>query len=204
MRLLPAILGILVVPLSYLTMRGLACRPNTALLSSLLITFENGLITQSRLILLDSPLIFFTALSIFFWVGFSNENFTRPFTKPWWAWLSLTGFALGCVASVKWVGLFTIATIGVATIIQLWELLGDLKVSMKLLFRHFVARAICLIGIPLMVYMACFRVHFWVLHKSGDGDGFMSSEFQHSLRGHGMPDTYAGQLRLSIWCLSPY
>lgn len=195
MRFFPASLGILVVPLSYLTMRGLACRPVTALLSSLLITFENGLITQSRLILLDSPLIFFTATSIFFWVGFSNENATRPFTKHWWTWLSLTGLSLGAVVSCKWVGLFTIAMIGIATIIQLWELLGDLRVSMKLLFRHFVARAICLLGIPLMVYMACFQIHFWALYQSGDGDGFMSSEFQHTLRGHGMADTYAGQSR---------
>ena len=85
--------------------------------------------------------------------------------------------------------------IGVATVIQLWELLGDLKVSMKLLFRHFVARAICLLGLPMLVYMACFQVHFWVLFQSGDGDGFMSSEFQHSLRGHGMADTYSGSCK---------
>jgi dolichyl-phosphate-mannose-protein mannosyltransferase len=34
-------------------------------------------------------------------------------------------------------------------------------------------------------------IHFWILDQSGDGDGFMSSEFQHTLDGHGMDDTYA-------------
>jgi dolichyl-phosphate-mannose-protein mannosyltransferase len=193
MRLLPAILGIAVVPIAYLTLRILFCRPTTSLLASLLITFENGLITQSRLILLDSPLLFFTALTIFFWVGFEREDARRSFTRRWWTWLSLTGLGLGAVSSCKWVGLFTIATIGLATVKQLWDLLGDLRISIPLLVRHFVARAICLIALPVLFYMAMFEIHFLILSNSGEGDGFMSAEFQHTLRGHGMDDTFAGK-----------
>ncbi|KDE07476.1 hypothetical protein MVLG_02340 [Microbotryum lychnidis-dioicae p1A1 Lamole] len=199
MRLLPAVLGLLVIPIAYLTLRGLQTRPTTALLGALFITFENGLITQSRFILLDSPLIFFTALSTLFWVGFSNENEVPrdragrvgPFSRRWWIWLTLTGLALGAVLSCKWVGLFTISTIGILTILQLWTLLGDLRVPIPLLVRHFVARALCLIAIPIVFYMAMFKIHFAILSNSGDGDGFMSSEFQHTLRGHGMEDTFA-------------
>ncbi|KAG8931241.1 hypothetical protein FRC02_003015 [Tulasnella sp. 418] len=191
MRVLPALMGVGVVPIAYLTLRALDCRVTTAVLGSLFITFENGLITQSRLILLDSPLIFFTALTNFFWVGFTNEQFQEPFTEDWWTWLILTGLSLGAVASCKWVGLFTIATVGACTIKQLWDMLGDLKVSPRLWIRHFVARALCLIGIPIAVYMAVFQVHFSVLRYSGDGDGFMSAEFQHTLFGKRMHDTYA-------------
>ena len=205
MRMLPATLGLLLIPLSYLTLRALQTRPTTALLGALFITFENGLITQSRLILLDSPLIFFTALSIFFWIGFSNENEVPrdrsgrvgPFSRRWWGWLILTGLALGAVVSCKWVGLFTIATVGVLTVLQLWTLLGDLRVPMPLLARHFAARAICLIAIPILFYMSMFAIHFAILSNSGEGDGFMSSEFQHTLQGHGMEDTFAGQSRLA-------
>lgn len=200
MRLLPATLGLALIPLAYLTLRALQTRPSTALLGALLIMFENGLITQSRFILLDSPLIFFTALTIFFWIGFSNENEVArdrsgkvgPFSRRWWVWLTLTGLALGAVVSCKWVGLFTIATIGILTIVQLWSLLGDLRVPMPLLARHFAARAVCLIGVPMLFYMAMFVIHFAVLRNSGEGDGFMSSEFQHTLQGHGMEDTFAG------------
>ncbi|KAG8955780.1 hypothetical protein FRC00_005275 [Tulasnella sp. 408] len=191
MRSLPALMGVGVVPLAYLTLRGLDCRPATALLGSLFITFENGLITQSRLILLDSPLIFFTALTVFCWVGFSNENHQEPFTEDWWLWLALTGLSLGAVASCKWVGLFTIATIGLATMKQLWDLLGDLKVPPRVWMRHFLARALCLIVLPITVYMAVFEIHFMVLQNSGDGDGFMSAQFQQSLKGKGMQDTWA-------------
>ena len=112
MRMVPAILGIATIPLSYITLRGLDCRATTALLASLLITFENGMITQSRHILLDSPLIFFTALTVFTWTGFCNEDKHEPFTERWWVWLTLTGLSLGAVVSSKWVGLFTIATVG--------------------------------------------------------------------------------------------
>jgi dolichyl-phosphate-mannose-protein mannosyltransferase len=198
MRLLPASLGIALVPIAYLTLRSLGCRPATSLLASLLLTFENGLITQSRLVLLDSPLLFFTGLSTFFWVGFCAEDGRKagsscggPFCRTWWAWLAMTGVSLGATLSCKWVGLFTIATVGLATIEQLWQILGDTRVPMKSILRHFVARAICLIAIPTFVYMFWFWIHFMVLSHSGDGDGFMSSEFQHTLNGHGMPDTYA-------------
>ncbi|MBW0478288.1 hypothetical protein O181_018003 [Austropuccinia psidii MF-1] len=190
MRLLPALLGVAVVPLSYLTMRIIGLRLHSALLGALLIIFENGLIIQSRFILLDSPLIFFTALSIFLHTGFCNEDAKRSFTRRWWIWLSLTGLSLGAVVSCKWIGLFTIATTGVMTIKQLWELLGDLRVPIPLLARSFLARFICLAIIPILFYIFTFQIHFWVLSNSGDGDAFMSSGFQQTLRGRWMPDTY--------------
>jgi dolichyl-phosphate-mannose-protein mannosyltransferase len=45
--------------------------------------------------------------------------------------------------------------------------------------RHFLARALCLIVIPLGFYMAMFGIHFLCLVNPGDGDGFMSSEVSH-------------------------
>ncbi|KZV62544.1 glycosyltransferase family 39 protein [Peniophora sp. CONT] len=191
MRLVPAMLGISTVPLAYFTLRMLDCRATTALLASLLLIFENALITQSRHILLDSPLVFFTALTVFFWVGFCNEQRHRPFTNGWWTWLTLTGLSLGAVVSCKWVGLFTIATVGFGTILQLWTLLGDTRVSAKLWTKHFLARGICLIIVPTLFYMFMFQIHFLILENSGEGDGFMSAEFQHTLGGHSMADTYA-------------
>jgi dolichyl-phosphate-mannose-protein mannosyltransferase len=192
MRMVPALLGVATVPVAYLTLRAFDCRATTALLAALFITFENGLVTQSRHILLDSPLVFFTALTTLLWAGFCNENVARPFSKTWWTWLALTGTSLGAVVSCKWVGLFTIATVGVSTLYQLWMLLGDSRVSARTWIRHFMARAICLIAIPILFYMMMFQIHFAILGSSGDGDGFMSSEFQHTLSGRGMKDTFAG------------
>ncbi|ODO01385.1 hypothetical protein I350_06204 [Cryptococcus amylolentus CBS 6273] len=192
MRLFPALLGIALIPLTFLTLLALRLSHTTALLGALLVTFENALITQSRLILLDSYLVFFTGLTTLFWVRFANEDSEgRAFTKNWWINLFCTGLSLGAVVSCKWVGLFTIAMVGVGTIRQLWLLLGNLKVTPRQYIRHFSARVLCLIIVPVIFYMAMFQIHFWILDMSGDGDGFMSSEFQHTLQGHGMEDTYA-------------
>ncbi|EHK96454.1 putative Dolichyl-phosphate-mannose--protein mannosyltransferase 1 [Glarea lozoyensis 74030] len=101
----------------------------------------------------------------------------------------MTGLGLGATASVKWVGLFTIAWVGSLTLLQLWVLLGDVKtVTPRLFAKHFVSRVFCLIVIPIAFYMAMFAIHFLCLTNPGDGDGFMSSEFQATLNSKAMGD----------------
>jgi len=195
MRLLPAICGVLTIPTIYLTLKSYGCRSTTAALGAGLVIFENGLVTQSRLILLDSPLIIFTALTALAWVSFTNQHEQGPskaFTPTWWFWLAFTGLGLGATVSVKWVGLFTIAWVGSLTALQLWVLLGDTRnVTTRVWFKHLFARIFCLIVIPVTFYMGMFAIHFICLVNPGDGDGFMSSEFQSTLNSKGMNDVPA-------------
>ncbi|CAK7201394.1 Dolichyl-phosphate-mannose--protein mannosyltransferase 1 [Sporothrix eucalyptigena] len=192
MRLLPAICGILLVPTMYLTLKAANCRTSTALMGAGLIIFENGLLTQARLILLDSPLVAATAFTALAFTAFSNQHEQGPskaFSPSWWFWLFTTGLGLGITVSIKWVGLFTIAWVGALTLVQLWVLLGDTKtVTLRILAKHFVARVFCLIIVPATFYMAMFGIHFLCLVNPGDGDGFMSSEFQATLNSKGMQD----------------
>lgn len=148
MRLLPAVLGILTVPIIFLTLKATGCRTLTASMGASLLIFgknscrpknhrsklrvcpENGLLTQSRLILLDSPLIAFTAFTALAWTCFNNlheQGPSKAFDPNWWFWLVATGVGLGATVSVKWVGLFTIAWIGSLTLLQLWVLVGDTR-----------------------------------------------------------------------------
>ncbi|KAF8244663.1 PMT-domain-containing protein [Wilcoxina mikolae CBS 423.85] len=195
MRLLPAVCGIAVVPTIFLTLKAAGCSTAAATLAAGLIIFDNALTTQSRLILLDAPLVIFTALTGLSWTCFLNvheQGYSQAFSPNWWFWLACTGLSLGATASVKWVGLFTIAWVGSLTVLQLWVLLGDTKnVTPRLWFKHFFARAWCLIGIPVTFYMAMFAIHFTCLRNPGDGDGFMSSEFQSTLNSKGMQDVAA-------------
>lgn len=108
-------------------------------------------------------------------------------------WLALTGLGLGFTVSCKWVGLFTIATIGTSTLKGLWELWGNTRVSSGVFLRHFGARALCLIVLPITVYMLMFKIHFHILPNSGEGDGFMSPEFQQTLDGHTSINTPVGK-----------
>ena len=195
MRLLPALCGVLVIPMMFLSLKAAGCKTFTASLGSLLVIFENGLVTQSRLILLDSPLVIFTAMTALSWTSFTNQNELGPshaFRPAWWFWLAATGVCLGATVSVKWVGLFTIAWVGSLTALQLWVLLGDTRnVTLRVWFKHFFARIFCLIVIPMTFYMGMFAIHFLCLVNPGDGDGFMSSEFQSTLNTKGMADVPA-------------
>jgi dolichyl-phosphate-mannose-protein mannosyltransferase len=172
---------------------------------STLTLVDNALITQSRLILLDSPLVLFTAITALSWTTFTNQHEQGPskaFGPSWWFWLAATGVGLGATFSVKWVGLFTIAWVGSLTLLQLWVLLGDTRnVTPRLWFKHFFARLFCLVVIPLTFYMSMFGIHFLILQNPGDGDGFMSSEFQATLNSKGMqsvPADVAFGSRVSI------
>ncbi|KAL8867687.1 MAG: hypothetical protein Q9174_005500, partial [Haloplaca sp. 1 TL-2023] len=195
MRLLPALMGVMTIPTIFLTLKATGCRTMTAAMGAGLIIFENGLLTQSRLILLDSPLIIFTAFTALSWTCFTNQHEQGPskaFDASWWFWLVSTGFGLGATVSVKWVGLFTIAWVGSLTVVQLWVLLGDtVTVTPRVLAKHFFARVFCLIIIPLTFYLGLFAIHFICLVNPGEGDGFMSSEFQATLNSKAMQDVPA-------------
>ncbi|KAJ5119678.1 Dolichyl-phosphate-mannose--protein mannosyltransferase 1 [Penicillium atrosanguineum] len=195
MRMLPAIMGVLTVSMMFLTLKATGCRTSTAVMGAGVVIFDNALTTQSRLILLDSPLIFFTALTALSFNCFSNQQELGPshaFKGPWWFWLVASGLSLGATLSVKWVGLFTMAWVGSLTVLQLWVLLGDSKtVTPRIWFKHFTSRVFCLIVIPVGFYMAMFAVHFMCLVNPGEGDGFMSSEFQATLNSKGMQDVAA-------------
>ena len=59
----------------------------------------------------------------------SPVHYFSPFSIEWFFWLAASGISIGMVVSVKWVGLFAIALVGLHTVEDLWESLGDLSLS---------------------------------------------------------------------------
>ncbi|XP_064403207.1 protein O-mannosyl-transferase 2-like isoform X2 [Halichondria panicea] len=187
MRVACAVLGLLVVPLGYLTVWELVRSTTAALLAGVMLLCETGTLVLSQYILLDPPLIFFIMAASFCTARFINCR-NEPFDMEWWYWLSLSGMFIGCAFSVKWVGLFVIALVGLTTLKDLWDLWGDLTLTMKVIAQHFLARVLCLIIWPAVIYMTIFAFHLMVLSNSGNGDGFFSSEFQSMLVGNELYD----------------
>ncbi|KAJ2712565.1 hypothetical protein H4R19_002690 [Coemansia spiralis] len=182
MRLLPAVLGALTVPLAFVAARACGYARDTAALAAVLVCIENGLVTQSRLILLDSPLVFFTALTLACWaVWWTHQR--RPFTRAWWGWLAATGTALGCAASCKWVGLFLFPALGLSAAKDMWDKIADRTLTPARWAKHFAARAAMLLALPAAVYVFWFWVHFAVLRATGPDALMMTPEFQASLAG---------------------
>ncbi|OLY84218.1 Dolichyl-phosphate-mannose-protein mannosyltransferase 2 [Smittium mucronatum] len=183
MRIQLALYGILLIPMAYVTCKSLNMSTNTSTLAALFVLFDNALCVMSKFILLDQPLLFFTALSIMCYAQFGRYR-RLAFSTEWWVWLSLTGMSLGFVLSSKWIGLFCVATVGLSTVQHLWEMYGQLKMPVDYYLNHWAARIVCLIFIPLIVYMLTFVIHFQILYKTGSGDGRLSSKFQAGQIGH--------------------
>lgn len=183
MRMFCALMGAAMVPLAYFTGIQLRLSKLASIFLALLVLGETTYIAITKFILLDSPLLFFTSLSCYCLCVFRNYNLAQPFSSNWYFWLAMTGLSIGCTASVKWVGFFLIAFVGLHTIEDLWELWGDRKLSLAKYTQHWIARIALLIVVPVAVYMASFYVHFAILYKSGTGDATLSSLFQAHLEG---------------------
>lgn len=183
-RALPAILGALTVSVTYLIMWESGYSLPACIVAAGLVLLDNAHIGQTRLILLDATLVFAMACSLLFYIKFYKLRH-EPFSSKWWKWLILTGFAMSCDISVKYVGLFAFVTIGCAVFIDLWDLLNIKRpggaLNLTEFGKHFVARAIGLAILPFIFYLFWFQVHFTVLSRSGPGDDFMTPEFQETL-----------------------
>ena len=118
---------------------------------------------------------------------------------------------MACAWGSKVNGVLTVVAIGIAVLVDLWDLLDIRKspsmvrlliqpTSIKLtssqdpFWRHFAARAIGLIVVPVIVYLSFFWVHFAILTHSGTGDTFMSPQFQESLAGNELLMNSLGKL----------
>ncbi|CCC07367.1 hypothetical protein SMACR_02375 [Sordaria macrospora] len=182
MRQFNAFWGAVCVPMAYYTAKELRFKLPAVWLVTLMVLCENSYTTISRFILLDSMLLFGTVATTLCWAKFHNLR-RKSFSPEWFSWLFLTGLSIGFVCSVKWVGLFVTALVGLYTVEDLWNKFGDVKMPPKVLAAHFAARVVGLIILPFAIYLMSFAIHFIVLTNSGPGDAQMPSLFQANLRG---------------------
>ncbi|KAJ4153066.1 hypothetical protein LMH87_009572 [Akanthomyces muscarius] len=182
MRAFNAFFGIVCIPMAYYTAKELNLRRPAVWFVTLMVLCENSYTTISRFILLDSMLLCGTVATVFCWAKFHNQR-RNSFEPEWFLWLFLTGISIGCVCSVKLVGLFVTALVGIYTVEDLWNKFGNTKMPVTTLGAHVVTRVVGLIIVPFLIYMLSFALHFAILSKSGPGDAQMSSLFQANLEG---------------------
>ena len=177
-----AILGTLTIPVMFNTLKELNFKALTCAFGALIVAIDDAHVTETRLILLDAILIFSVACTFYCYVRFYKAQLKAPFSLQWHLWLHLTGLSLSFVISTKYVGVMTYGAIGIAVIVNLWQLL-DIRagLSIRVWMRHFSRRLNGLVLIPFVVYLFWFWVHFAVLNTSGPGDSFMSAAFQETL-----------------------
>uniref|UniRef100_A0A665W790 Protein O-mannosyl-transferase 1 n=1 Tax=Echeneis naucrates TaxID=173247 RepID=A0A665W790_ECHNA len=177
LRLLPALCGSLCVPLVYLLTLELNFSHLAALGAALLLLLENSLIVQSRFMLLESVLIFFVLLAFLSYLRFHNAP-----NSSWsrFSWLLLSGASCAAAVGVKYMGVFSyLLLLGVASL-HTWNLIGDHTLNVCV---QCVCRFMCLVVVPVLLYVFWFYIHLGLLSHSGPHDQLMSSAFQASLQG---------------------
>ncbi|XP_011617918.1 protein O-mannosyl-transferase 1 [Takifugu rubripes] len=178
LRCLPAVCGALCVPLVYLLTLELRFCHLSALGTALLVLLENSLIVQSRFMLLESVLIFFVLLAFFSYLRFHNRpNSTRI------CWLLLSGASCSAAVGVKYTGVFSYLLLLTIASVHTWNVIGDRKVSHFSVCVQCVCRVVCLLVLPVLLYVFWFYVHLSLLNRSGPHDQLMSPAFQAGLQG---------------------
>ncbi|XP_005092590.1 protein O-mannosyl-transferase 1 [Aplysia californica] len=181
LRAVPAITGSLVVPICYQICVEAGLSRYAAAMAGIMVAIDNALLVQSRFMLMEGMLIFFSTLSVLAYLKFRNCH--REFSLIWWFWLCLAGISFTCTLSVKYVGVFTMFLVVVRIWRDFWRMLDDSSRSDMTLVKHLFARLLTLVTVPVAVYLSIFYVHLSVLHKAGPHDNIMTSAFQASLEG---------------------
>lgn len=162
LRFLPKLAGTLLPVIIFLIALELGLSQKSAFLAGLLLVFENSLLVQSRLILLDAFLLIFGFSGILLFLKFRSHNSNF--------YLLISGFFAVLAASIKWTGLTFLAVIILFYSINWLKSKNKIKLAFKgLLF---------LIVIPLIVYFSIFAIHFSLLDKTGPGLAFHQPNFQ--------------------------
>ncbi|CAG0888880.1 unnamed protein product [Cyprideis torosa] len=183
MRVVCAILGACLVPFVFETVWEVTKSLPAATLAGSMILLDFGVLTLTQYILLDPYMLFFIAGATMCLAKFNGCS-ERPFSVLWFFWLFSVGTCLAGAIGVKFVGLFIVLYVGFQTIRDLWVVLGDLSRPLLYTLQHFIARAVCLILWPFLLYVLFFYIHLRVLSKTGTGDGHFSSAFQSTLEGN--------------------
>jgi len=161
LRFLPTIAGTLLPVIIFLLALQLGISKIGAFTAGLLVVFDNALLTQSRLILLDPFLLLFGFTSLLFY-----------FKKKY---LPMAVFA-GLAISIKWTGLSFIA---LPILIEMVKIIRtDLKPAIAS-FRSFLKLA-SFFFISIIVYFSVFILHFMLLPNPGSGDAFMKHGFREN------------------------
>lgn len=133
-----------------------------AFFAGLFAVFENGLLVQSRFILLDIFLLDFGFLSIFFYLRWlKNQKQANLFSAVLFAVFA---------GSVKWTGFSFLVIIALHYLTE-----NALKIK-KLLFASFY-----FVVFPLFLYASFFLAHFYLLPNSGTGNDYHTPAFQKTL-----------------------
>lgn len=117
-RLFPALAGALIPLAVYFFLKQLRINDGSALFGATLLVFDNALLTQSRLILIDSFVILFGFLGLGCFLAARGQRYRLSFLLP-------AGVLLGASVACKWTGLGYLALALLVAVLDLYPSLKE-------------------------------------------------------------------------------
>ena len=184
MRTMSAMLGLFTVILSYLTLRLSGANMFVSFGTSLAFIFENGFVTTSRLILPDSCVLFSIALAVY---AFKRSGLYDDASCQSYKWTVVSAVSAGAASSSKFVGLCTVAWLGLLCIWRFTFMMGDLSRPVCKAVKHTLIKGGIFIVAPVVVYLLSFYAHIALMTTVSEDSEYISSEYQSSLIGNHVP-----------------
>jgi len=155
-RLLGALLGVLMLPVIYILIKGMFGKPVVAVCATLLFGFDFMRYVQTRIATIDTFVVFFILLAFFFMYRYITTDVDAPFRKSLLP-LALSGLFFGLGFAVKWVGFYAGAGLLVIYIIRLCMLWGHYRAAGMVGFGVYLIKTLLFsflffIVIPVLIY----------------------------------------------------
>lgn len=148
---------------------------------------DNALLTQSRFVLMEPILIFFSMVGFLFLLKFDKHSRLHisndvgyEMTNKMAAWLyaCLAAIFFTLAICTKFVGIYSAAlAIGIVCQ-QFWKHLTDTTLANMWIVIRGVSRCLVFGLIPFFIYVSIFWIHLALLHRAGPHDMVMTSAFQ--------------------------
>lgn len=184
-RLVPALCGAALIPVTYGTCIRMQLRPSAALLAAWFVLTDTHFLGMSRIHLNDAVQLFLISLTHYFALDACATPSLPPKSpcRRLLQQLAVTGTCLGCALQSKYA--MALTTLGWLGLQNLWLLCAHVAQhgGLRAAGLHAAARSLLLLGIPGLLHVLLLRLHLAHLPRSGNGDSYMSVEFQASLAG---------------------
>ncbi|TID28353.1 hypothetical protein CANINC_002531 [Pichia inconspicua] len=184
-RAFNAILSGITVFFGYIAMRATGVSHMISMFGVFMLTFENSLITESKLILPQTIFIFFFALLL---AQHKSAGVSKLLSRKWVTHIVVAAFALGMCVSTHWIGLFVWVYAIVSIVYRLCYLSGDLTIKSRDIRLSTTLRIVLFLAFPIAIYLSLYKIHFDTLMSKGPAYNSLSPEFQYSLNGNHLKD----------------
>lgn len=130
LRFVPALCGSILPSATYHLLKEAGLSIWSSFLCGLLIVFDNAMLTQSRFILMESMLLLFCSIGLYFLLKFQKSQFPKI---SWFVYGLAAASFLTCALCVKYVGFFTCCLAGYLILRYFWNLIYDATKTSKYL-----------------------------------------------------------------------